>query len=110
LRIGWGLRAEPTITCETFAPAELVARVHAMLRRVGARLENNPAYAGVSLDPVTREVLRRHTTWLTVTESTCCTCSCAIRRCSSAGKSSTRWGYDFGGDDNVLKCTSVTCV
>ena len=42
-----------------FAPAELVARVHAMLRRVAAKPENRTvSYADISLDPVTREVQR----------------------------------------------------
>jgi two-component system response regulator MprA len=53
-----------------FAPAELVARVHAMLRRVEARPENKVvAYADVSLDPSTRDVRRgdMHIS-LTVTE------------------------------------------
>jgi two-component system response regulator MprA len=44
---------------KSFAPAELVAHVHAMLRRVEAKPENQPAaYADVSLDPSTREAKR----------------------------------------------------
>ena len=42
-----------------FAPAELVARVHAMLRRVEAKPENQKVtYADVTLDPATREARR----------------------------------------------------
>src|SRR5690606_41193431 len=39
-----------------FAPAELVARIRAMLRRVEAKPENQKvSYAGISLDPSTHE-------------------------------------------------------
>jgi two-component system response regulator MprA len=42
-----------------FAPAELVARVHAMLRRVEARPESQSlSYTDLTLDPTTREVTR----------------------------------------------------
>lgn len=53
-----------------FAPAELVARVHAMLRRVESRPEYQVVtYADLSLDPSTREVQRGESLiYLTVTE------------------------------------------
>src|SRR5512145_3335262 len=53
-----------------FAPAELVARVHAMLRRVEARPENQKVtYADVTLDPSTHEAKRGDMLMnLTVTE------------------------------------------
>src|SRR5512135_863438 len=53
-----------------FAPAELVARVHAMLRRVEAKPEHQKAsYADVTLDPSTREAKRGERDMnLTVTE------------------------------------------
>jgi two-component system response regulator MprA len=42
-----------------FAPAELVARVHARLRRVEAKPENQKvSYTDVTLDPSTREAKR----------------------------------------------------
>jgi two-component system response regulator MprA len=42
-----------------FAPAELLARVHALLRRSGAAGKEEPLfYADVMLDPVTRETRR----------------------------------------------------
>ena len=42
-----------------FAPAELVARVHAMLRRVEAKPENQKvSYANITLDPSAREAKR----------------------------------------------------
>ncbi len=41
-----------------FAPSELVARVHAMLRRVEKEPQSQKvSYGGLSLDPTTREVL-----------------------------------------------------
>ena len=53
-----------------FAPAELVARVHAMLRRVESKPESQKAsYADVTLDPSTREAKRGDMNLnLTVTE------------------------------------------
>ena len=57
-----------------FAPAELVARVHAMLRRVEARPENQKVtYGDVTLDPSTREARRGDLSLqLTVTEFNFC--------------------------------------
>jgi len=87
-----------------FAPAELVARVHAMLRRVEARPENQKiAYAGLSLDPSTREAQRGDIALsLTVTEFN------LLQRHPRQVLERQQilndvWGYDFGGDDNVLE-------
>ena len=45
-----------------FAPAELVARVHALLRRSeGARKQESLSFAGLTLDPATREARRGDT-------------------------------------------------
>jgi two-component system, OmpR family, response regulator MprA len=90
-----------------FAPAELLARIHALLRRPSVNLKDEAAsYADLRLDPVTREVWR------------------ATRRVDLTAKEFdllryllrhprqvlTRdqilqevWGYDFGGEDNVLE-------
>ena len=90
-----------------FAPAELVARVHAMLRRVETRPESQRvAYADVSLDPSTRQVLRGDMSIsLTVTEF-----NLLHMLLRHPGQVLERrqilnevWGYDFGGDDNVLE-------
>jgi two-component system response regulator MprA len=90
-----------------FAPAELVARVHAMLRRVEARPENQRvAYADISLDPSTREVYRGDVpVSLTVTEFNLL--HLFLRHPRQVLERSQIlnevWGYDFYGDDNVLE-------
>ncbi len=90
-----------------FAPAELVARVHAMLRRVEAKPEKQPVeYAGLSLDPVTREVYRQDAPiTLTVTEFNLL--HLLLRHPRQVLERdqilNNVWGYDFGGNDNVLE-------
>lgn len=90
-----------------FAPAELVARVHAMLRRVEAKLENQKvAYADMSLDPSTREARRGQTDLsLTVTEFNLLHLLLRHPRQVLERRQILNevWGYDFGGDDNVLE-------
>lgn len=90
-----------------FAPAELLARIHALLRRPAVNLKDETiSHADLRLDPVTREVFR------------------SARRIDLTAKEFdllryflrhprqvlTRdqilqdvWGYDFGGEDNVLE-------
>ena len=90
-----------------FAPAELVARVHAMLRRVEAKPENQKAtYADVTLDPSTREAKRgdMHMS-LTVTEFNLLHLLLRHPRQVLERRQILNdvWGYDFGGDDNVLE-------
>ncbi len=90
-----------------FAPAELVARVHAMLRRVEAKPENKKAaFSGVSLDPVTREAFRDEMPLsLTVTEFSLL--HMLLRHPNQVLERrqilNEVWGYDFGGNDNVLE-------
>lgn len=90
-----------------FAPAELVARVHAMLRRVDAKPENQKiAYLDVSLDPSTREAKRGATIMtLTVTEFNLLHLLLRHPRQVLERRQILNdvWGYDFGGDDNVLE-------
>ena len=90
-----------------FAPAELVARVHAMLRRIEAKPEKQTVeYAGVSLDPLTREVLRDDMEIsLTVTEFNLLHMLLRHpRQVLERGQILNHvWGYDFGGNDNVLE-------
>jgi len=90
-----------------FAPAELVARVHAMLRRVEARPENQKvSYAGVTLDPSTREAKRGDLVMnLTVTEFNLLHLFLRHPRQVLERRQILNdvWGYDFGGDDNVLE-------
>lgn len=90
-----------------FAPAELVARVHAMLRRVEAKPENQKvSYADLSLDPSTREARRGETHLsLTVTEFNLLHMLLRHPRQVLERRQILNdvWGYDFGGDDNVLE-------
>jgi two-component system response regulator MprA len=90
-----------------FAPAELVARVHALLRRIEPKPESlSAAYLDVSLDPATREARRgdRNLT-LTVTEFNLLHLFLRHPRqvLERAQILSEVWGYGFGGDDNVLE-------
>ena len=90
-----------------FAPAELVARVHAMLRRVEAKPENQAAaYADVHLDPATHEAKRGDMDLsLTVTEFNLLHLFLRHPRQVLERRQILNdvWGYDFGGDDNVLE-------
>ena len=90
-----------------FAPAELVARVHAMLRRVEAKPENQKAsYVDVTLDPSTREARRGDLSLqLTVTEFNLLHLLLRHPRQVLERRQILNdvWGYDFGGDDNVLE-------
>ena len=90
-----------------FAPAELVARVHAMLRRVEAKPENQKVtYADVTLDPSTREARRGDMVMqLTVTEFNLLHLLLRHPRQVLERRQILNevWGYDFGGDDNVLE-------
>ncbi len=90
-----------------FAPAELVARVHAMLRRVEAKPENQKAsYTDVTLDPSTREARRGDMLInLTVTEFNLLHLFLRHPRQVLERRQILNdvWGYDFGGDDNVLE-------
>ena len=90
-----------------FAPAELVARVHAMLRRVETKPENQKiSYADVTLDPSTREARRGEMEMsLTVTEFNLLHLLLRHPRQVLERRQILNdvWGYDFGGDDNVLE-------
>ncbi len=90
-----------------FAPAELVARVHALLRRVESKPESQVvSYADVTLDPTTHEARRGETSLsLTVTEFNLLHLFLrhprqVLERLQILNEV---WGYDFGGDDNVLE-------
>jgi len=90
-----------------FAPAELVARVHAMLRRVEARPENQKvSYLDIWLDPSTRLAQRGEMPLsLTVTEFNLLHLLLRHPRQVLERRQILNdvWGYDFGGDDNVLE-------
>ena len=90
-----------------FAPAELVARVHAMLRRVESKPENQKvSYAGLSLNPTTREAFNSDVPLtLTVTEFNLLHMFLRHPRQVLERRQILNqvWGYDFGGNDNVLE-------
>lgn len=90
-----------------FAPAELVARVHAMLRRAGPKTENQSvSYQDVILDPVTHEA-RRDETILSLTLTEFNLLHLLLRhphQVLERGQILNEvWGYDFDGNDNVLE-------
>jgi two-component system response regulator MprA len=90
-----------------FAPAELVARVHALLRRVEPKADDQELqYSDVRLDP------RQHEAWrgdrklsLTVTEFNLLYYFLRHPRQVLERNQVLMevWGYDFGGDSNVLE-------
>jgi two-component system response regulator MprA len=90
-----------------FAPAELLARVHALLRRSTAASKDQPLYyADLSLDPNTRETRRGSRTFdLTPTEFDLLHYLMRHPRQVLQRDQILEevWGYDFGGDDNVLE-------
>jgi two-component system, OmpR family, response regulator MprA len=90
-----------------FAPAELVARVHALLRRVENKPDNQKiSYADITLDPATHEVFRSGIpVMLTLTEFKLLHLLLRHPRqvLERAQILNEVWGYDFRGDDNVLE-------
>ena len=90
-----------------FAPAELVARVHALLRRSEAADKREPlSFEDLHLDPVTREARRGDERFdLTPTEFELLHFFMRHpRQVLEREQILTQvWGYDFAGDDNVLE-------
>ena len=90
-----------------FAPTELVARVHALLRRIDPKPESQAVTcADVSLDPATHEARRcGRDLALTLTEFKLLHLLLRHpRQVLEREQILTEvWGYDFGGDDNVLE-------
>ncbi len=90
-----------------FAPAELLARIRALLRRSEATDQDKPlSYADLYLDPVTREVRRGDRKFdLTPTEFDLLAYLLRHPRQVLSRESILQevWGYDFGGNDNVLE-------
>jgi two-component system response regulator MprA len=89
-----------------FATDELVARIRALLRRVGKGKAEKLSYANLSLDPITREAFRGTRTFiLTPTEYNLLELflrhprQVLERRQILTGV----WGYDFVGDDNIIE-------
>jgi two-component system, OmpR family, response regulator MprA len=90
-----------------FAPAELLARIHALLRRSGA-VDKDQAlvYADLALVSATRETRRGERQFeLTPTEFKLLRYLMLHPRQVLQREQLLEevWGYDFGGDDNVLE-------
>jgi two-component system response regulator MprA len=90
-----------------FAPAELVARVHALLRRTEARTEKRAiSFSDVYLDPVAHQARRAEVTLqLTPTEFELLRFLMLHPHQVLTREQilSHVWGYDFGGDANVVE-------
>ncbi|MEN4042474.1 MAG: response regulator transcription factor [Anaerolineaceae bacterium] len=90
-----------------FAPAELVARVHAILRRIEARPAKQPvAFDGLSLNPLTHEAQYLEARLdLTPTEFELLHYFMRHPRQVLERDQilSAVWGYDFEGDQNILE-------
>jgi two-component system response regulator MprA len=90
-----------------FAPAELVARVHALLRRIEPRPEDQKvSFADLTLDPLSH-LAQRGKTFLSLTVTEFNLLHLLLRHPRQVLERSRIlnevWGYDFGGDDNVLE-------
>ncbi len=90
-----------------FAPVELMARIHALLRRTPNANPDAPlVYADLSLDPVTRET-RRGARAFELTSTEFDLLQYLLRHPRQVLRREqilqAVWSYDFGGDDNVLE-------
>ncbi|MBI5652165.1 MAG: response regulator transcription factor [Chloroflexi bacterium] len=90
-----------------FAPAELLARLHALLRRPAVVTKNESlAYSDLFLDPITRET-RRGTRAFELTSKEFDLLHFLLRHPRQVLRREQIlqevWGYDFGGEDNVLE-------
>jgi two-component system, OmpR family, response regulator MprA len=90
-----------------FSPIELVARIHAMLRRVEAKPTRQPvSFNSLSLDPLTHQAHQGETE-LILTPTEFELLHYFLRHTHQVLERSqilnNVWGYDFGGDDNVLE-------
>ena len=89
-----------------FAPAELVARVHALLRRSETSQTKTLEFSDLTLDPTSRQARRAgRTIDLTPTEYSLLEFLLRHpRQVLEREQILTHvWGYDFAGEDNVLE-------
>ncbi len=90
-----------------FAPAELLARVHALLRRPAVTAKDETLrYADLNLNPATRETVRGERRFdLTAKEFDLLRFLMRHPRQVLTREQILQdvWGYDFGGEDNVLE-------
>jgi DNA-binding response OmpR family regulator len=90
-----------------FAPAELLARLHALLRRPAVIGKDAPlTYADLYLNPITRKT-RRGARAFELTSKEFDLLHYLMRHPRQVLRREQVlqdiWGYDFGGDDNVLE-------
>lgn len=90
-----------------FTPAELLARIRALLRRSESSSKERPlSYADLYLDPVTRDI-RRGTRAFTLTPKEFDLLHYLLRHPRQVLPRERIleevWGYDFGGNGNVLE-------
>jgi two-component system response regulator MprA len=89
-----------------FAPAELVARVHVLLRRKRSSQPDTLAFADLRLDPDAREGWRGERRFpLTPTEFELLHLFMRHPQQALSRRQilSNVWGYDFAGEDNVIE-------
>jgi two-component system response regulator MprA len=89
-----------------FAPAELVARVNALLRRTSAGTQELLTFADLTLDPASREAWRGERPFvLTPTEFALLQLFMRHPRQVLERKQilANVWGYNFDGDDNIIE-------
>jgi two-component system response regulator MprA len=89
-----------------FAPAELVARVNALLRRAGVNLQELLVYGDLRLNPASHETWRgERVCALSPTEFELL--HLFMRHpeqvLSRSQILNNVWGYDFAGDDNIIE-------
>ncbi|MBI1800357.1 MAG: response regulator transcription factor [Chloroflexi bacterium] len=90
-----------------FAPSELIARIHALLRRAAVSVHAEPlAFGDLALDPITRET-RRGERAFELTSKEFDLLQYFLRHPRQVLRREqilqAVWGYDFGGEDNVLE-------
>ena len=90
-----------------FAPVELVARVHALLRRIDKKSAKEPIeFSGISLDPIAHEA-RIGEVILDLTRTEFELLHYFMRHPRQVLERmqimNNVWGYDFSGEDNVLE-------
>ncbi len=90
-----------------FAPVELLARIHALLRRPAVASQVGPlGYADLYLDPASRET-RRGSRSFELTSKEFDLLHFLLRHPRQVLRREQIlqevWGYDFGGEDNVLE-------
>ena len=90
-----------------FAPVELVARVHALLRRIDSKSAKEPLeFSDIRLDPITHEISVGGK-FIDLTKTEFELLEFFLRHPRQVLERTqilnNVWGYDFGGDDNVLE-------